>query len=115
MNEAVSTPQEVLNLLREMTGQSTVMSAAIASSAGLSPPDLEVLGAIEQHGPLTAGRLSELTGLPINPNGQLGRHSGPAPREPDRHRDPRRGAGRGLPVVVGQPRPHGASKLVRPL
>ena len=63
MNEAMSTPQEVLNLLREMTGQSTVMSAAIASSAGLSPPDLEVLGAIEQHGPLTAGRLSELTGL----------------------------------------------------
>jgi DNA-binding MarR family transcriptional regulator len=63
MDEEVSTPEYVLELLREMTGQSIVMSAAIAKSAGLSATDLEVLGAIQQHGPLTAGRLGELTGL----------------------------------------------------
>jgi DNA-binding MarR family transcriptional regulator len=59
----MSTPQQVLDLLREMTGQSIVLSEAIAQQAGLRPADLEVLGAIEQHGPLTAGRLGDLTGL----------------------------------------------------
>ena len=86
MSEAMSTPREVLDLLREMTGQSTVMSAAIARSAGLSPPDLEVLGAIEQHGPLTAGRLSELTGLsPAAVTGLIDRleRAGVARRSPD--------------------------------
>lgn len=46
-----------------MTGQSVLLSEAIARHAGLSPADLEVLGAIEQHGPLTAGQLGKLTGL----------------------------------------------------
>lgn len=59
----MSTPAEVLDLFREMTGQSIVLSAAIARHAGLSPADLEVLGAIEQRGPLTAGELAKLTGL----------------------------------------------------
>jgi DNA-binding MarR family transcriptional regulator len=59
----VSTPEQVLDLFREMTGQSIVLSAAIARHAGLSPADLEVLGAIEQRGPLTAGELARLTGL----------------------------------------------------
>jgi DNA-binding MarR family transcriptional regulator len=59
----LSTPQKVLDQLREMTGQSIVMGEAIAREVGLRPADLEVLGAIEQHGPLTAGRLGLLTGL----------------------------------------------------
>ena len=59
----MSTTTEVLELVREMTGQSVVMSAAIAKSVGLSPTDLEVLGTIQQHGPLSAGRVGELTGL----------------------------------------------------
>jgi DNA-binding MarR family transcriptional regulator len=59
----MSTPAEVLDLFREMTGQSIVLSAAIARHAGVSPSDLEVLGAIEQRGPLTAGELARLTGL----------------------------------------------------
>jgi DNA-binding MarR family transcriptional regulator len=63
MNEDVSTPQAVLDLLRQMAGQSVVMSEAIARHVGLRPADLEVLGVIEQHGPLTAGQLGDATGL----------------------------------------------------
>jgi DNA-binding MarR family transcriptional regulator len=59
----MSTPDQVLEQFREMTGQSIVLSAAIARHAGISPADLEVLGAIEQRGPLTAGELARLTGL----------------------------------------------------
>jgi DNA-binding MarR family transcriptional regulator len=59
----MSTPAQVLDAFREMTGQSIVLSEAIARNAGLSPADLEVLGAIEQRGPLTAGQLGEVTGL----------------------------------------------------
>jgi DNA-binding MarR family transcriptional regulator len=59
----MSTPDHVLDQFREMTGQSIVLSAAIARHAGISPADLEVLGAIEQRGPLTAGELARLTGL----------------------------------------------------
>ena len=57
------TPEEVLDGFREMTGQSVILGEAIARHAGLRPADLEVLGAIEQHGPLTAGDLGKLTGL----------------------------------------------------
>jgi DNA-binding MarR family transcriptional regulator len=55
--------QEVLDLLREMSGQNVLLSEAIARHAGLRPADLEVLGVIAQRGPLTAGQLGELTGL----------------------------------------------------
>ena len=63
MTGVVSTPQAVLDLLREMTGQSVVLSDAIARHAGLRPADLELLGVIEARGPLTAGQLGEATGL----------------------------------------------------
>jgi DNA-binding MarR family transcriptional regulator len=59
----MSTPQAVNERFRELTGQSVVLSEAIARHVGLRSADLEVLGAIEQHGPLTAGQLSALTGL----------------------------------------------------
>jgi DNA-binding MarR family transcriptional regulator len=59
----MSRSQDVLDLLREMSGQNLLLSEAIARHAGLRPADLEVLGVIEQHGPLTAGRLGRATGL----------------------------------------------------
>ena len=62
MPERLSSHQ-VLDLLREMSGQNVLLSEAIARHAGLRPADLEVLGVIAQQGPLTAGRLGGLTGL----------------------------------------------------
>lgn len=59
----MSTPDAVNQRVREVTGQSVILSEAIARHVGLRPADLEVLGAIEQHGRLTAGQLSKLTGL----------------------------------------------------
>jgi len=59
----MSSPQDVLDRYREMTGQSVVLSDAIARHAGLSPADLEVLGTIQQRGPLSAGQLIQVTGL----------------------------------------------------
>src|SRR5215207_2407491 len=63
MPRHMSTSAQVLDAFREMTGQSIVLGEAIARHAGLSPADLELLGAIDQRGPLTAGQLGEVTGL----------------------------------------------------
>lgn len=63
MSNPTSSVQAVLDLLREMSGQNLLLSDAIARHAGLRPADLEVLGVIEQHGPLSAGQLGTATGL----------------------------------------------------
>jgi DNA-binding MarR family transcriptional regulator len=77
---------EVLDLLREMSGQNLLLSDAIAREAGLRPADLEVLGVIEQRGPLTAGQLGDATGLsPAAVTGLIDRleQAGVAERRPD--------------------------------
>jgi DNA-binding MarR family transcriptional regulator len=77
---------EVLDLLREMSGQNLLLSDAIARQAGLRPADLEVLGVIEQRGPLTAGQLGDATGLsPAAVTGLIDRleQAGVAERRPD--------------------------------
>jgi DNA-binding MarR family transcriptional regulator len=82
----MSTPEQVNELLREMSGQSILLSEAIARRAGLSSADLEVLGALEQHGPLSAGQLAERTGLsPAAVTGLIDRleRAGVAARRPD--------------------------------
>jgi DNA-binding MarR family transcriptional regulator len=82
----MSTPKVVNDRFRELTGQSVVLSEAIARHAGLRSADLEVLGAIEQHGPLTAGQLSTLTGLSAAAvTGLIDRleHAGVAARQAD--------------------------------
>lgn len=49
--------------LAEMGGLSTLLSAAIAARAGINPTDLESLDLLRRHGPMTAGRIAERTGL----------------------------------------------------
>lgn len=59
----MSSPAEVNELLRQLSGQATLLSTAVARHVGLRPADLEVLGEIALRGPLTAGQLAALTGL----------------------------------------------------
>lgn len=49
--------------LRTMSARSVMLSHAIASRLGISPTDLETMDILSTSGPLTAGRLAELTGL----------------------------------------------------
>lgn len=86
MASATSTAHEVNGLFREVTGQSVLLSQAIAERAGLSPADLEALGAVEQHGPVSAGQLGEMTGLkPASVTGLIDRleRAGVVARMPD--------------------------------
>src|SRR5687767_15738873 len=46
-----------------MGGLSALLSATIAARAGITPTDLESLDLLRRLGPMTAGRLAELTGL----------------------------------------------------
>jgi len=48
---------------QRVSGQSVVLSGVIAEKFGLAPSDLECLGFLQLEGPVTAGRLAELTGL----------------------------------------------------
>ena len=49
--------------LRETNAQTVLFSQAVADRAGMNPTDLESLDILARHGPMTAGRLAELTGL----------------------------------------------------
>ena len=49
--------------LRETSAQSVLFSQAVADCAGMNPTDLETLDILVRNGPMTAGRLAELTGL----------------------------------------------------
>ena len=49
--------------LRTMGARSVMLSHTIASRLGISPTDLETMDILSTNGPLTAGRLAELTGL----------------------------------------------------
>jgi DNA-binding MarR family transcriptional regulator len=49
--------------LRRMSGQSVLFSHAVAERLGLHSSDMECLDFLHLEGPLTAGRLAELTGL----------------------------------------------------
>jgi DNA-binding MarR family transcriptional regulator len=49
--------------LRTMSSRTVMLSQAVASRLGISPTDLETLEILSSAGPLTAGRLAELTGL----------------------------------------------------
>jgi DNA-binding MarR family transcriptional regulator len=53
----------ILAGFQRVSGQSVVLSGIIAEKFGLSPSDLECLGFLQLEGPVTAGRLAQLTGL----------------------------------------------------
>jgi DNA-binding MarR family transcriptional regulator len=49
--------------LRETSAQSVLFSQAVADRVGMNPTDLETLDMLARFGPMTAGRLAEMTGL----------------------------------------------------
>jgi DNA-binding MarR family transcriptional regulator len=49
--------------LRDTSAQTVLFSHAVADQVGISPTDLESLDILARNGPMTAGRLAELTGL----------------------------------------------------
>ena len=55
--------QAIRSGFQQTSGQSVLLSHVIADKVGLAPSDLECLGFLEDAGPMTAGRLGELTGL----------------------------------------------------
>ena len=55
--------QSIRSGFQQTSAQSVLLSQVIADKVGLAPSDLECLGYLEDGGPMTAGRLSELTGL----------------------------------------------------
>jgi DNA-binding MarR family transcriptional regulator len=55
--------QAIRSGFQQTSGQSVLLSHVIADKVGLAPSDLECLGFLEDGGPMTAGRLAELTGL----------------------------------------------------
>ena len=55
--------QAIRSGFQQTSGQSVLLSQVIADKVGLAPSDLECLGYLDDGGPMTAGRLSELTGL----------------------------------------------------
>ena len=50
-------------VLRQVSGQSVLVSESVAERVGLAPTDLETLGVLLDEGAVTAGRLAEATGL----------------------------------------------------
>ena len=49
--------------LRDTSAQSVLFSQAVADRVGMNPTDLESLDMLARNGPMTAGRLAEMTGL----------------------------------------------------
>ena len=55
--------QAIMSGFQQSSGQSVLLSQVIADKVGLAPSDLECMGFLQDLGPVTAGRLAELTGL----------------------------------------------------
>jgi DNA-binding MarR family transcriptional regulator len=63
LSDHATTADALERALREVSGQSVLFSHAVANRLGMNPADLESLDILARHGPMTAGRLAELTGL----------------------------------------------------
>ena len=55
--------QAIVSSFQAVSGLSVVLSQLIADKVDLAPSDLECMGFLQDQGPMTAGRLAELTGL----------------------------------------------------
>src|SRR5205809_8022909 len=55
--------QELEHALRRSSAQGVIFGQTVANVAGISPSDLECLDFLNLEGPVTAGRLAEVTGL----------------------------------------------------
>ena len=51
--------------VREFNTQAVMFSRAVASRLGINATDLQCLNVLAQEGPVTAGRLSEITGFTV--------------------------------------------------
>lgn len=54
---------QLIQTMRETSGQSVLFNQAVAERLGLNATDLRCLDIVGRRGPLTAGQLAELTGL----------------------------------------------------
>ena len=94
--------QAALNAaMRDVSGQGVLYSLAVAERLGMNSTDLECLDHVSR-GPVSAGRLAELTGLTTGAiTGVIDRleREGLARREPDAH-DRRKTLVRALPAVA---------------
>ena len=61
--DRAATEAELDRALREVSAQTVLFSHAVADQAEISSTDLETLDILARNGPMTAGRLAELTGL----------------------------------------------------
>ncbi|HEY6407355.1 MAG TPA: MarR family transcriptional regulator [Ktedonobacteraceae bacterium] len=64
--EATARAEQVTRLVTEMQRSSDISTFfihAVAAKAGINPTDLKVLSILTRQGPLSAGRIAELTGL----------------------------------------------------
>jgi DNA-binding MarR family transcriptional regulator len=55
--------REFLDACRRMSGTTILFHSVVAERLGLNPSDHKCLDLVREQGPLTAGRLAELTGL----------------------------------------------------
>ena len=61
--QRVDAEQEVIESIRKVIATAVLYSHQVAERLGLGPSDAQFMTLLEVHGPLTPGRLAELTGL----------------------------------------------------
>lgn len=63
MSSGKALSSEFINMCRRMSTLTMLFHGAVAERLGLNPSDHKCADLVREHGPLTAGRLAELTGL----------------------------------------------------
>ena len=95
--------------VREFNAQVVVFGHAVAGRLGINATDLQCLNVLAQEGPITAGRLSEITGLTVGAiTGVVDRLEGAGYARRERDAEDRR-------RVIVHPVPQSDSREVSPL